>query len=179
MEMDASLGDILLALPEMSRLGFCSRQMLARAVKDKEEFDMTPDPEAETTVKIRSIGAISIGEIFQDSEEISIDSAEVSTKSEMDEIWKRKDSDPLASEESDLMPEEFARCFPDLNFEEPADEANKLKAALENKMKEYLEKGMPKNDAKNLKELLFEFEDIFRITLGRDPPVDMPPLKFI
>ena len=88
--MDASLGDILLALPEMSRLGFCPRQMLARAVKDKEEFDMTPDPEAETTVKIRSIGAISIGEIFQDSEESSIDSAEVSTKSETDEIWKEK-----------------------------------------------------------------------------------------
>ena len=135
---------------------------------------MTPDPEAETTVKIRSIGAISIGDIFQDSEKSSntFQFEEIPTKS--DEIWRRKDSDPLASEESDLMPEEFARCFPDLKFEEPADEANKLKAALENKMKEYLEKGMPKNDAKNLKELLFEFEDIFRITLGRDPPVDMP-----
>ena len=36
---------------------------------------------------------------------------------------------------------------------------------------------MPKEDDKELNDLLFEFEDIFRIILGRDPPMDMPPLK--
>ena len=40
-------------------------------VEDQAEFDMTPDPDAETTVKIRSIGVLSIGESSKNSEEFS------------------------------------------------------------------------------------------------------------
>ena len=57
------------------------------------------------------------------------------------------------------------------------DEDARLIAALEDAVQSARKKGMPTEFVEILRALLMKFKDIFRITLGRDPPVDMPPLK--
>ena len=67
----------------------------------------------------------------------------------------------IAKEEADIMPEEMARCFPDLKFKEPEDEDAKLIAALENAVDGTINKGMPAEFVVILRALLMKFMDIF------------------
>ena len=73
---------------------------------------MTPEPEAETTVKIRSIGAIAIGESSKKIGESFQKFGESSEEIETEELWTRNDSDPIAPDEAELMPDKIFSLFP-------------------------------------------------------------------
>ncbi|ETV79142.1 hypothetical protein H257_07229 [Aphanomyces astaci] len=77
--------------------------------------------------------------------------------------------DDLAEEEEALVPMELAACFPDMTPVDPAVEQAKGGKTLV--------AGCCAEFALGLSKLLAKYMDVFRLTLGRDPPVDMPPLK--
>ncbi|KAF0701908.1 hypothetical protein AaE_016248 [Aphanomyces astaci] len=66
--------------------------------------------------------------------------------------------DDLAEEEEELLPLEMDSCFPDM-------------------VVEAVTAGCGSEFAANLAALLDKYVDVFRLSLGRDPPVKMPPLK--
>ncbi|ETV71525.1 hypothetical protein H257_13188 [Aphanomyces astaci] len=71
--------------------------------------------------------------------------------------------DDLAEEEEALVPMELA--------------ASKVQAVLDARVADALLAGCGAEFALGLSKLLAKYMDVFRLTLGRDPPVDMPPLK--
>ncbi|ETV97426.1 hypothetical protein H310_09756 [Aphanomyces invadans] len=85
--------------------------------------------------------------------------------------------DDLADEEEPLMPMELAVCFSGMALVDPAAEHAKVQLILDAKVVEASEAGCGAEFASGLAELLTKYVDVFRLTLGRDPPVDMPPLK--
>ncbi|ETV75061.1 hypothetical protein H257_10660 [Aphanomyces astaci] len=82
-----------------------------------------------------------------------------------------------AEEEEALVPMELAACFPDMTPVDPAVEQAKVQAVLDARVAEALVAGCGAEFALGLSKLLAKYMDVFCLTLGRDPPVDMPPLK--
>ena len=83
---------------------------------------------------------------------------------------------PMAEEEKSLIPWEKAVCFPE---EEKEAQKKKLavKEMLMQKVKEAEAEGCSPAFTDELRKLLTRHSDVFRLELGQDPPVDMPPLK--
>ncbi|KAH9064656.1 hypothetical protein Ae201684P_003444 [Aphanomyces euteiches] len=69
--------------------------------------------------------------------------------------------DDLAAEEEQFLQLELDTCFPDLKIEEA------------------VRFGCRPDFAARLKSLLDRYRDVFRLSLGRDPPVSMPLSKSI
>ena len=57
------------------------------------------------------------------------------------------------------------------------DEPGAVRAALEERVKEAEKEGFSKSGQHELRELLKDFEDIFRLKLGNDPPADVTLMK--
>jgi hypothetical protein len=77
---------------------------------------------------------------------------------------------PMAEEEASFIPLEGAVCF-------PMDKRNvEVKEVLLRKVQEVEDAGGSPIFTTQLRELLLRYADEFRLELGRDPPVDMPPL---
>ncbi|KAF0701754.1 hypothetical protein As57867_007834, partial [Aphanomyces stellatus] len=85
--------------------------------------------------------------------------------------------DDLAEEEEDLVPLEMSACFPDMAAVDAASETAKVKVVLDAKVIEAVAAGCGSEFAAKLAALLDKYVDVFRLSLGRDPPVKMPPLK--
>ncbi|RHY54925.1 hypothetical protein DYB30_013223, partial [Aphanomyces astaci] len=85
--------------------------------------------------------------------------------------------DDLAEEEEELLPLEMDSCFPDMVSVDAAAETAKVKVVLDAKVVEAVTAGCGSEFAANLAALLDKYVDVFRLSLGRDPPVKMPPLK--
>ncbi|KAF0711038.1 hypothetical protein As57867_005399, partial [Aphanomyces stellatus] len=85
--------------------------------------------------------------------------------------------DDLAEEEEDLVPLEMNACFPDMAAVDAASETAKVKVVLDAKVVEAVAAGCGSEFAAKLAALLDKYVDVFRLSLGRDPPVKMPPLK--
>ena len=86
-------------------------------------------------------------------------------------------TDDLAQEEESLIPLELDACFPNPAGIDPVEEAATVKDVLEAKVAEAVVDGCGEELATGLAALLEKYVDVFRLTLGRDPPVSMPPLK--
>jgi hypothetical protein len=82
---------------------------------------------------------------------------------------------PMAEEEASFIPLEEAVCF-------PMDKGNvnkiaEVKEVLLRKVQEVDDAGGSPILTTQLRDLLLRYADVFRLELGRDPPVDMPPLR--
>ena len=78
----------------------------------------------------------------------------------------------MTPEEENLHPWEETVCFPDA----VEDNATLVEKKILEKVAECLAAGCSLKYADGLKQLLTKFADVFRLKLGRDPPVQMPPL---
>ncbi len=86
-------------------------------------------------------------------------------------------TDDLAAEEEALVPLEMAACFPDLAEVDVGAELAKVQTVLDARVQDAVEAGCGPEYAARLEVLLAKYKDVFRLSLGRDPPVAMPPLK--
>ncbi|CAK4742038.1 unnamed protein product [Aphanomyces euteiches] len=86
--------------------------------------------------------------------------------------------DDLAAEEEQLLPLELDTCFPDLKVD-VQDETAKVQDDLDAKIEEAVRFACGPDFAARLKSLLDRYRDVFRLSLGRDPPVSMPLSKSI
>ncbi|ETV97348.1 hypothetical protein H310_09685 [Aphanomyces invadans] len=80
--------------------------------------------------------------------------------------------DDLADIEEAL---ELAACFPVITHVDPAVEQAKVQAVLDAKVAGAMTAGCGTEYALGLPKLLAKYVDVFRLTFGNDPPVDMPP----
>ncbi|KAH9136630.1 hypothetical protein AeRB84_018324 [Aphanomyces euteiches] len=85
--------------------------------------------------------------------------------------------DDLASEEAELVPMELDACFPEVNKTSGDETRAEVKAVLDSKVAEAVDYGCGDEFASRLSELFVLYSDVFRLSLGKDPPVSMPPLK--
>ncbi|RHY87322.1 hypothetical protein DYB31_015323, partial [Aphanomyces astaci] len=85
--------------------------------------------------------------------------------------------DDLVEEEEELLPLEMDSCFPDMVAVDAAAETAKVKVVLDAKVVEDVTAGCGSEFAAKLAALLDKYVDVFRLSLRRDPPVKMPPLK--
>ena len=81
----------------------------------------------------------------------------------------------MAPEEASLVQWEEHVCFPIPHVENKS-KTDRVKAVLEEKIEECRQSGCSSSFSHELSQLLFTFQDVFRLELGSDPPVDMPPL---
>ncbi|KAF0706972.1 hypothetical protein AaE_013844 [Aphanomyces astaci] len=85
---------------------------------------------------------------------------------------------PSSLEEASLYPEEEQACFPQVtsDWSKENDQAV-VRAKLKDKIIECRAAGCGEDFATALWALLLRYEDVFRLSLGRDPPVDVAPLR--
>ena len=82
-----------------------------------------------------------------------------------------------APEETKWSDEEELVCFPTMDTHGADEDSAKVLAVLKAKVTDALSIGMTDDGAIELWKLLHQYADCFRLHLGRDPPVDMPPLE--
>jgi hypothetical protein len=146
-DLPPGVGDMLLSRPIMYKLGYDPHTMLREAAAVSDTYDME---DADSTSGL--VAAV----LLAAQQELT---------------------DDLAEEEEALLPLELAACFPDMQPVDPTAEAKNVLAVLDLRVAEALSAGCGPEFAAGLKALLVKYVDVFRLTLGRDPPVDMPPLK--
>ncbi|ETO66354.1 hypothetical protein F444_16481 [Phytophthora nicotianae P1976] len=79
-------------------------------------------------------------------------------------------------EEIQLYDDEDHACFP--SFDGAArSEHDEVAAVLEEKLAEVKEAGASREYVEQLRVVLVKFKDVFRLQIGRDPPVDMPAME--
>jgi hypothetical protein len=83
---------------------------------------------------------------------------------------------PIAEEEASFIPLEDAACFP-VEEKGAADKTAEVKEMLLRKVQEVEDEGCSPVFTTQLRDLLLRYSDVFRLEHGRDPPVDMPPLR--
>jgi hypothetical protein len=82
---------------------------------------------------------------------------------------------PMAEEEASFIPLEEAVCFP--MEKGTVDETTEVKEMLLRKVQEVEDEGGSPVFTTQLRDLLLRYADAFHLELGRDPYVDMPPLR--
>jgi hypothetical protein len=82
---------------------------------------------------------------------------------------------PIAEEEASFIPLEEAVCFP--MDKGNVDKIAEVKDVLLRKVQEVEDAGGSPIFTTQLRDLLLRYADVFRLELGRDPPVDMPPQR--
>jgi hypothetical protein len=82
---------------------------------------------------------------------------------------------PMAEEEASFIPLEEAVCFPMAKGN--VDKAADVKEVLLRNVQEVEDAGGSPIFTAQLRDLLLRYADVFRLELGRDPLVDMPPLR--
>ncbi|KAE9117805.1 hypothetical protein PF010_g8473 [Phytophthora fragariae] len=80
------------------------------------------------------------------------------------------------AEEKELEEDEDRACFPDFANDIDA-ECEQIRAILLEKVDEARRFGASEAFAKELESIIIHHIDVFRIWIGRDPPVDMPPME--
>ncbi|POM64770.1 Hypothetical protein PHPALM_19656 [Phytophthora palmivora] len=142
------MGDILLSEGVMEHLGYNAQALLDQARNLREVYDMD---EAVPTSVVRNVLSYA-----------------VATSSHIE----------ATPEEQELQPEEEQHYFPDVGIDQDSEEARAREwSILEDKLNEASGLGCSAVLRDELAKILFQYRDVFRIQLGRDPPVDMPPLK--
>ncbi|GMF30310.1 unnamed protein product [Phytophthora lilii] len=141
------VGDLLLSRWIMEHLGYSPEKLLAAAQQVCAEWDMK-DVDDRSASGIASILA-----------------------------YSGASQTPVITEEERVLAEDEHRaCFPDCTSEIDAEREEKRIIILE-KVDEALRVGAIAEFCEELKTILMKFIDVFRIIIGRDPPVDMPPME--
>ncbi len=89
--------------------------------------------------------------------------------------WEQPPARPMAEEEASFIPLEEAVYFP--MDQGNVDKIAEVKEVLLRKDQEVEDAGGSPIFTTQLRDLLLRYADVFRLELGRDPPVDMPPLR--
>ncbi|OWY90945.1 hypothetical protein PHMEG_00040686, partial [Phytophthora megakarya] len=131
----------------MEKLGYSPEKLLAVAQQVSEEWDMS-DVDDGPLSKVASVLAYAR-------------SAEKPERTE---------------EETQLEEEEDQACFPDFTTDVER-EREEIRSILLEKVDEARQFGATEEFLKKLGKVLMELTDVFRIFIGRDPPVDMSPME--
>ncbi|KAE8983544.1 hypothetical protein PF011_g21139 [Phytophthora fragariae] len=149
-ELPTGLGDLLLSRPLMERLGYDPQKLLDEASRKNASYDMSLDPhEVRNGVQNRILAFSTQGR-----------------------------EHTAAPEEAALREDEESTYFPevDVNQDREAAAAAEWKA-LQDSIQSVIASGCSPKLERGPDQLLDRYRDVFRLVLGRDPPVDMPPLK--
>ncbi|KAH9120292.1 hypothetical protein AeMF1_007481, partial [Aphanomyces euteiches] len=93
-------------------------------------------------------------------------------------ILEDKKKPPVAPEEVALNIDEELSCFPQVGVDWSVDDDRAaVRAKLKEKVGECRAAGCDDSCAIELGKLLVKYEDVFRLKLGRDPPVKVGPLR--
>ncbi|KAH9117954.1 hypothetical protein LEN26_012317 [Aphanomyces euteiches] len=93
-------------------------------------------------------------------------------------ILEDKKKPPVAPEEVALNVDEELSCFPQVGVDWSVnDDQAAVRAKLKEKVGECRVAGCDDSYAIELGKLLVKYEDVFRLKLGRDPPVKVEPLR--
>uniref|UniRef100_H3H500 Chromo domain-containing protein n=1 Tax=Phytophthora ramorum TaxID=164328 RepID=H3H500_PHYRM len=148
-ELPAGKGDVLLSRPLMRKLGYDPVEILAKARALNSVMDME-DVTAGVEGGLRHVMAVAA----------------------------RSDRLTTAPEEASFYPDEDQACFPTIARDRDLEaEQKEVWDALLKKIQEAEANGASVKYLKRLEKLLWEKVDTFRLKLGNDPPVDMPPLE--
>ncbi|ETV91956.1 hypothetical protein H310_13605 [Aphanomyces invadans] len=90
-------------------------------------------------------------------------------------VLEDKKQPPIAPEEAELNVDEELSCFPQVDVDWSVDDDKA--AVLKEKVGECRVAGCDDDYAVELGRLLVKYEDVFRLKLGRDPPVKVEPLR--
>ncbi|RLO02739.1 hypothetical protein DYB28_013778 [Aphanomyces astaci] len=142
------LGDLIVSRDVMAKLGYCPRSLLLSARRAQSVYDLDQLGGKDTPL----MAAMKVVE-------------------EMEKL-------PSSPEEASLYPEEEQACFPQVtpDWSKENDQAV-VRAKLKDKISECRAAGCGEDFAAALWALLLRYEDVFRLSLGRDPPVDVAPLR--
>ncbi|GMF65960.1 unnamed protein product [Phytophthora lilii] len=141
------VGDLLLSRWIMERLGYSPEKLLAATQQVRAEWDMS-DVDGRSASGIASILA-----------------------------YSGASQTPVITEEERVLAEdEDQACFPDCTSEIDA-KREEIRIILLEKVDEARRVGATAEFCEELKTILMKFIDVFRIIIGRDPPVDMPPME--
>ncbi|KAJ8577566.1 hypothetical protein ON010_g1641 [Phytophthora cinnamomi] len=80
------------------------------------------------------------------------------------------------AEELQLQEEEDCACFPNFEASDKQDDREVI-AVLEEKNKDVYDSGATHEYVDQLLTVLMKYRDVFRVKIGKDPPVDMPPME--
>ncbi|GMF60894.1 unnamed protein product [Phytophthora fragariaefolia] len=83
----------------------------------------------------------------------------------------------VTPEEASLSAAEVAACFPVPQVGDPAAAVDQAMSALREGIEDAKAKGVSIDFLDELQTILEEKVDVFRLALGGDPPVDMPPMR--
>ncbi|KAF0712314.1 hypothetical protein As57867_004858, partial [Aphanomyces stellatus] len=146
--LQGGLGDLIVSRAVMARLGYCPRSLLSNARRAQSVYDLDQLGDKETNM-------MAAMKVVEDKKHV-----------------------PLAPEEAALTPDEERTCFPEVrsDWSEDDDKAAVL-AKLKEKVRECEARNCGDYYATSLWRLLVRYADVFRLTLGRDPPVDVEPLR--
>ncbi|GLE06745.1 hypothetical protein PINS_up016261 [Pythium insidiosum] len=151
------MGDLLLGRPVMQRLGYDRKDLSDQARRYRDEYDMDQGADKFD---------LSNGYVQRP---LSAESAALMAVSAPS--W----TDRHAPEEVQFEPDEEEACFPS-DFDGTDQSAEVWEILLE-KIAEAERNGCSSATSVALKRLLHKYQDVFRIRLGRDPPVSMPPME--
>ncbi|POM74204.1 Hypothetical protein PHPALM_8883 [Phytophthora palmivora] len=145
--LPSGVGELLLSKWIMQKLGYSPGKRLAVAQQISEEWDMN-DVDDGPMSKVASVLACAGG-------------------------IEKPERTP---EERELEDAEYQAFFPDFINEIDA-EREEIRIILMEKVDETRSLGATEEFTKELKYILMQIIEVFRIFIGRDPPVDMPPMK--
>ncbi|KAF0774477.1 hypothetical protein AaE_001823, partial [Aphanomyces astaci] len=93
-------------------------------------------------------------------------------------VVETKEKPPLSPEEVSLNPDEERACFPKVGADWSKDSDQEVvHSKLKEKVSECPAAGCGEEFATALWTLLLRYEDVFRLSLGQDPPVDVAPIN--
>lgn len=143
-------GEIVLGNPLLKRMGLDVKQFLADNIGHVSSIDFSGNPSEDPPDKVGKLGQ----KLCENSRLGKVGSLQYNNP------FPLKDDDDIKYKDVDVG-------------EQDEDE---LQEAIQ-KMIDRATESLPDHLHKNLKDLVGEFKDIFRIKLGNDPPVDVPPMK--
>lgn len=146
-QLPRGMGDLLLSRPVMERLGYNPERLLADAQRMQPTYDMGDLDEA-VVHGVKSVLAYA-----------------GST-----EMVQQTDEERNFEENEDLM------CFP-TSLTDDVTDREEIRQILMRKVDEAATLGASRAFVAQLKSILNDHIDVFRLTIGKDPPVDMPPME--
>jgi len=146
-QLPRGMGDLLLSRPVMERLGYNSERLLADSQRVQHTYDMG-DLDDGMVHGVQSVLAYS------------------GPMEELQPIEEERRFD----ESEDLM------CFP-TPLTDGVTDRDEIRQILMGKVEEAANLGASREYVEELKSILTTHIDVFRLTIGKDPHVDMPPIE--
>ncbi|OWZ02136.1 LOW QUALITY PROTEIN: hypothetical protein PHMEG_00026351, partial [Phytophthora megakarya] len=145
--LPSGVGELLLSKWVMQKLGYSPEKLLAAAQKVSDDWDMS-----------------------------DVDDGPESKVARVLACTGSLENEERTPEENVLEDAENQACFPDFTSEINA-ERKEIRDILLEKVDEARRFGASVEFVQKLEQILMQLIDVFRISIGRDPPVDMPPME--